>query len=154
VKGYFNFFFQPTYCTQVNNLLLTKKWTFNIYCSLNHIFIDSNNGFLLRSAMEDSKYCSDGCGLALARQRIYQALPDRVREWNLTPCHAEKKDRQELEKVKKKQVKNRKLEIFALNEYFIIYLTYLINLTYFFIAWLAKKAEWVKCGVWKLRKSH
>jgi len=56
-----------------------------------------------RSARHGSKYCSDECGLSLAKQRILQALPDRIREWNMTPCHAEKKDRKEQEDVKRKQ---------------------------------------------------
>ena len=40
-----------------------------------------------------SKYCSDQCGLSVASFRIYQTLPERIREWNLTGCMAEQKNR-------------------------------------------------------------
>ena len=48
-------------------------------------------------------YWSDACGIALASLRIMQTLPDRIREWNLTPCQAETTNRKELEKLHKKQ---------------------------------------------------
>ncbi len=57
-----------------------------------------------RSARLGGKYCSDQCGINLASMRIYQILPDRIREWNLTPCVAEKKNLKELEVVRAKQV--------------------------------------------------
>eukprot|EP00095_Tigriopus_kingsejongensis_P009703 maker-scaffold1466_size39939-snap-gene-0.7 protein:Tk09703 transcript:maker-scaffold1466_size39939-snap-gene-0.7-mRNA-1 annotation:"phd finger and cxxc domain-containing protein cg17446-like" len=62
-----------------------------------------------KTARYGSKYCSDKCGLGLATRRIYQTLPDRIREWNLTPCEAETKDRKRLESIRSKQndVKNR-----------------------------------------------
>ncbi|XP_040566554.1 CXXC-type zinc finger protein 1 [Lepeophtheirus salmonis] len=50
-----------------------------------------------------SKYCSDQCGINLASLRIYQTLPDRIREWNLTPCLAEKNNLKELETIHAKQ---------------------------------------------------
>ena len=52
-----------------------------------------------------SKYCSEQCGVNLATMRICKALPDRVREWNSTPCEAEKHNRKELEAIRKKQVR-------------------------------------------------
>ena len=57
-----------------------------------------------KSSRPGSKYCSDQCGINLASMRIYQTLPDRIREWNLTPCEAEKKGRKELEKIRAKQM--------------------------------------------------
>ena len=57
-----------------------------------------------KSSRPGSKYCSDQCGINLASMRIYQTLPDRIRQWNLTPCEAEKKNRKELEKIRAKQM--------------------------------------------------
>lgn len=64
-----------------------------------------NEPMCTQTARYGSKYCSDKCGLALATRRIYQTLPDRIREWNLTPCEAEKANRKELEAIHSKQVK-------------------------------------------------
>jgi len=47
-----------------------------------------------------SKYCSDQCGLSLASHRIYQTLPERIREWNLTTCKAEGNNRKELDRIR------------------------------------------------------
>lgn len=46
-----------------------------------------------KEAREGSKYCSDNCGINLASLRIMQTMPDRIREWNMTPCEAEKRNR-------------------------------------------------------------
>ena len=45
----------------------------------------------------------------LAAQRIRTILPDRTREWNMTPCQAERANRKEMEEIRAKQdkVKNR-----------------------------------------------
>lgn len=55
------------------------------------------------TARPQSKYCSDECGLKLATSRIYQVLPQRIQEWNLSPCLAEEKNKQQLESIRKKQ---------------------------------------------------
>jgi len=47
-----------------------------------------------------SKYCSDQCGLSLASLRIYQTLPERIREWNLTSCKAAEANQKELVKIR------------------------------------------------------
>ena len=39
-----------------------------------------------------------------ATLRILQTLPDRIRQWNLTPCEADIRNRKELEKIRSKQV--------------------------------------------------
>jgi len=39
-----------------------------------------------------------------ATLRILQTLPDRIRQFNLTPCEAEIRNRKELEKIRAKQV--------------------------------------------------
>lgn len=46
----------------------------------------------VRSARFGSKYCSDQCGIALATNRIYQVLPQRIQEWALSPSMAEEKN--------------------------------------------------------------
>lgn len=46
----------------------------------------------VRSARFGSKYCSDQCGIALATNRIYQVLPQRIQEWALSPSVAEEKN--------------------------------------------------------------
>jgi len=56
-----------------------------------------------KEAREGSKYCSDNCGINLASLRIMQTMPDRIREWNMTPCEAEKRNRRELESIRAKQ---------------------------------------------------
>lgn len=55
------------------------------------------------TARPQSKYCSDECGLKLATSRIYQVLPQRIQEWNLSPCIADERNKQQLDSVRKKQ---------------------------------------------------
>ncbi|XP_065363784.1 CXXC-type zinc finger protein 1-like [Calliphora vicina] len=50
-----------------------------------------------------SKYCSDECGLRLATARIFQVLPQRVQEWNLTRCRAEEENKKQLDQIRSKQ---------------------------------------------------
>jgi len=47
-----------------------------------------------------SKYCSDQCGLNVASRRIYETLPARIQEWNMTSCAAEQKNRKELDIIR------------------------------------------------------
>ncbi|KAH8408939.1 hypothetical protein KR009_004077, partial [Drosophila setifemur] len=54
-------------------------------------------------ARPQSKYCSDKCGFNLATNRIFQVLPQRLQEWNLTPCHAAEDNRKQLESIRQKQ---------------------------------------------------
>ena len=56
-----------------------------------------------KEARDGSKYCSDNCGMNLASLRIMQTLPDRIREWNMSNCEAEKRNRKELETIRAKQ---------------------------------------------------
>lgn len=55
------------------------------------------------AAREGSKYCSDDCGLKLATERIFKILPQRIHQWQSTPCIAELNNRQELEKIRHQQ---------------------------------------------------
>lgn len=52
------------------------------------------------TARVGSKYCSDQCGLSLASLRIYQTLPERIREWNLTNCSASETNQKELVRIR------------------------------------------------------
>uniref|UniRef100_A0A8D8LQM5 CXXC-type zinc finger protein 1 n=1 Tax=Cacopsylla melanoneura TaxID=428564 RepID=A0A8D8LQM5_9HEMI len=54
-------------------------------------------------ARDESKYCSDSCGLKMATNRLYQVLPSRLQEWSLTPCQAELNNQAQLEKVRTSQ---------------------------------------------------
>lgn len=59
------------------------------------------------TARPQSKYCSDECGLKLATSRIYQVLPQRIQEWNQSPCLADEKNKQQLDTIRKKQAQVR-----------------------------------------------
>ncbi|XP_033239480.1 CXXC-type zinc finger protein 1 isoform X1 [Drosophila pseudoobscura] len=54
-------------------------------------------------ARPQSKYCSEKCGFNLATNRIFQVLPQRLQEWNLTPCRAAEDNRTQLEAIRDKQ---------------------------------------------------
>ncbi|CAG9832145.1 unnamed protein product [Diabrotica balteata] len=56
------------------------------------------------SARYGSKYCSDQCGMNLARTRILQILPQRLHEWSLTPPAAEETNKKALDQIRKQQV--------------------------------------------------
>ncbi|XP_073835335.1 CXXC-type zinc finger protein 1-like [Musca autumnalis] len=56
-----------------------------------------------RNARPQSKYCNDECGLNLATARIFQVLPQRVQEWNLTRCRAEEENKKQLDQIRSKQ---------------------------------------------------
>lgn len=58
----------------------------------------------VNSARYGSKYCSDQCGTALATNRIYQVLPQRIQEWALSPSNAEEKNIKALDLVRKQQM--------------------------------------------------
>lgn len=51
-----------------------------------------------------SKYCSDICGRKLAMNRIFQVLPQRIQEWNLSTCNAEEQNKKRLDTVRAKQI--------------------------------------------------
>ncbi|XP_071960277.1 CXXC-type zinc finger protein 1-like isoform X2 [Antedon mediterranea] len=51
-------------------------------------------------ARTNSKYCSDECGLKLATNRIFEFLPQRIKQWQESPCIAEEKNKKELEVVR------------------------------------------------------
>lgn len=55
------------------------------------------------TARPQSKYCSDECGMKLATSRIYQVLPQRIQEWNLSPCVAEQQNKKMLDNIRAKQ---------------------------------------------------
>jgi hypothetical protein len=57
------------------------------------------------AARQGSKYCSDECGIKLAKLRLQTFLPERVKEWNATPCTATQLDEQKLKQLAIKQEK-------------------------------------------------
>lgn len=56
------------------------------------------------TARPQSKYCSDMCGKKLASSRIYQVLPQRIQEWNLSPCIAEEENKVQLDNIRAKKM--------------------------------------------------
>ncbi|KAG5886882.1 hypothetical protein JTB14_024739 [Gonioctena quinquepunctata] len=58
----------------------------------------------VNSARYGSKYCSDQCGMNLAKTRILQILPQRLQEWALGPSTAEEINIKALDQVRKQQV--------------------------------------------------
>ncbi|KAK2850937.1 hypothetical protein Q5P01_007213 [Channa striata] len=54
-------------------------------------------------ARTNSKYCSEDCGMKLAANRIYEILPQRIQQWQQSPCVAEEIGRRQLERIRKEQ---------------------------------------------------
>ncbi|XP_028265452.1 CXXC-type zinc finger protein 1a isoform X2 [Parambassis ranga] len=54
-------------------------------------------------ARTGSKYCSEDCGMKLAANRIYEILPQRIQQWQQSPCVAEELGRRQLERIRKEQ---------------------------------------------------
>ncbi|XP_036161504.1 CXXC-type zinc finger protein 1-like [Myotis myotis] len=50
-----------------------------------------------------SKYCSDDCGMNLAAERIYEILPQRIQQWQNSPCVAEEHSKKMLENIIREQ---------------------------------------------------
>ncbi|KAG8506585.1 CXXC-type zinc finger protein 1 [Galemys pyrenaicus] len=50
-----------------------------------------------------SKYCSDDCGMNLAADRIYEILPQRIQQWQRSPCIAEEQSKKVLERIHREQ---------------------------------------------------
>nr|XP_033485553.1 CXXC-type zinc finger protein 1a [Epinephelus lanceolatus] len=57
----------------------------------------------VQPARTNSKYCSDDCGMKLAANRIYEILPQRIQQWQQSPCVAEEMGRRQLERIRKEQ---------------------------------------------------
>lgn len=59
-------------------------------------------------ARSNSKYCSDECGMKLAKNRIYELLPPKIQQWQSSPCVAEEKNKRMLEKIRREQMESRR----------------------------------------------
>ncbi|XP_077428177.1 CXXC-type zinc finger protein 1a isoform X3 [Vanacampus margaritifer] len=57
----------------------------------------------VQAARTTSKYCSDTCGKKLAANRIYEIVPQRIQQWQQSPCVAEEMGRRQLERIRKEQ---------------------------------------------------
>ncbi|XP_037096764.1 CXXC-type zinc finger protein 1a isoform X3 [Syngnathus acus] len=57
----------------------------------------------VQPARTSSKYCSDNCGMKLAANRIYEIVPQRIQQWQQSPCVAEEMGRRQLERIRKEQ---------------------------------------------------
>ncbi|KAK3103295.1 hypothetical protein FSP39_018289, partial [Pinctada imbricata] len=58
-------------------------------------------------ARSGSKYCSDDCGMKLAKQRIYELLPPKIQQWQSSPCVTEENNKKTLEKIRRQQLETR-----------------------------------------------
>uniref|UniRef100_A0A8B9J7X5 CXXC-type zinc finger protein 1 n=1 Tax=Astyanax mexicanus TaxID=7994 RepID=A0A8B9J7X5_ASTMX len=57
----------------------------------------------IEAARPNSKYCSEDCGMKLAANRIYEILPQRIQQWQQSPCVAEEQGRKQLERIRREQ---------------------------------------------------
>ncbi|XP_050978000.1 CXXC-type zinc finger protein 1b [Labeo rohita] len=57
----------------------------------------------IESARPSSKYCSEDCGMKLAANRIYEILPQRIQQWQQSPCVAEEQGKKQLERIRREQ---------------------------------------------------
>ncbi|XP_008101778.1 CXXC-type zinc finger protein 1 isoform X1 [Anolis carolinensis] len=57
----------------------------------------------IQAARVNSKYCSDECGMKLAANRIYEILPQRIQQWQQSPCVAEEHGKKLLERIRREQ---------------------------------------------------
>lgn len=62
----------------------------------------------IEAARPHSKYCSDECGMKLAKSRIYELLPAKIQQWQSGPCISEENNRRSLEKIRRQQLETRK----------------------------------------------
>ena len=58
----------------------------------------------IKAARQGSKYCSDGCGLTLATNRLFEVLPPRIQHWHASRCFAEDGNKQSLERIRHQQM--------------------------------------------------
>ncbi|KAK5924255.1 hypothetical protein CgunFtcFv8_001145 [Champsocephalus gunnari] len=61
----------------------------------------------VQAARANSKYCTDDCGMKLAANRLYEILPQRIQQWQQSPCIAEEMGRRQLERIRKEQQASR-----------------------------------------------
>ncbi|KAJ8257772.1 hypothetical protein GJAV_G00189530 [Gymnothorax javanicus] len=57
----------------------------------------------VEAARPNSKYCSEDCGMKLAANRIYEILPQRIQQWQQSPCIAEEQGKKLLERIRREQ---------------------------------------------------
>ncbi|XP_057212554.1 CXXC-type zinc finger protein 1a isoform X2 [Triplophysa rosa] len=57
----------------------------------------------VEAARVNSKYCSDSCGRKLAANRICEILPQRIQQWQQSPCIAEEQGKKLLERIRREQ---------------------------------------------------
>ncbi|ODN02160.1 CXXC-type zinc finger protein 1 [Orchesella cincta] len=60
-------------------------------------------------ARPNSKYCSDDCGIKLAKKRILTILPAKLEQWKKSPCFAEDKNKLDLENASRERTQQNAL---------------------------------------------
>lgn len=58
-------------------------------------------------AIKNSKYCSDACGLALARDRLIEILPGKIEQWKKIPSKSDEINHKQLEKIRQEFIETR-----------------------------------------------
>lgn len=56
-----------------------------------------------QQAWPNSKYCSDECGMKMAKNRLCDLLPPKIQQWQSSPCIAEEYNKKSLEKIRRQQ---------------------------------------------------
>ncbi|GBN29274.1 CXXC-type zinc finger protein 1 [Araneus ventricosus] len=57
----------------------------------------------VRAARDNSKYCSDECGIRLGKNRILEILPARIEQRKILPCAADESSGRKLAEVRQQQ---------------------------------------------------
>uniref|UniRef100_A0A8B9PDE8 CXXC-type zinc finger protein 1 n=1 Tax=Apteryx owenii TaxID=8824 RepID=A0A8B9PDE8_APTOW len=60
-------------------------------------------GLVPPGSQPPSKYCGKACGVKLAANRIYEILPQRIQQWQQSPCVAEEHGKRLLERIRREQ---------------------------------------------------
>lgn len=61
----------------------------------------------INQAIKNSKYCSDACGVALARKRIIEILPGKIEQWKAIPSKSDELNHKQLERLRKEFIDTR-----------------------------------------------
>lgn len=62
----------------------------------------------LNAANKNSKYCSDFCGLLLARKRLIELLPGKIELWKKIPSKLDETNHKQLDEIRQEFIETRK----------------------------------------------
>ncbi|XP_014790125.1 CXXC-type zinc finger protein 1 isoform X1 [Octopus bimaculoides] len=58
----------------------------------------------IQHALQNSKYCSEDCGMKMAKSRLCELLPRKIQQWQSNPCVAEEYNKKSLERIRRQQL--------------------------------------------------